>query len=85
MIGVAEGGGDNRPRVVPSELLLVDEDALKLGDRDRGVRVVELDGDRLGEVFPRGAGDAEMAADEETKKYCWMRRSSLPFSVLSFG
>ena len=52
VVGVAEGAGDDSPGVGPVELLLVHEDALKLGDGHGRVGVVELDGNLVGEVVP---------------------------------
>ena len=64
VIGVGEGFRDNRPSGIPRHLLLVDEQAHELDDSDGGVRVVELDGDFVGEICPRVARRPEMAADE---------------------
>ena len=49
------------PRLVPAEVRLVEQDAHQLGDGHRRVRVVELDGDLLGERAPVGIGAAEAA------------------------
>ena len=65
------------------------EEALQLDDGDGGMRVVELDGDLVREVFPvlvvLRKRRMMSLSEQATKKYCWTRRSSLPLSVLSFG
>jgi hypothetical protein len=43
VIRVSEGLGGDRPRVVPAEALLVEEETHQLGDGDGGVRVVQLE------------------------------------------
>ena len=43
MVRVEERVGRDLPRLVPRDVLLVDEDAHELGDRERRVRVIELD------------------------------------------
>jgi hypothetical protein len=40
------------PRIIPFQTLDIDEDPLKLGDREGWVGVVELDGDGVGELVP---------------------------------
>ena len=67
VIGVGEGFRDNRPSGIPRHLLLVDEQAHELDDSDGGVRVVELDGDFVGEICPRVARRPEMPPDEITQ------------------
>ncbi len=47
---VREALRGDRPRLVPLELLLVDEDPHEFRHRDHGVRVVELEDDPLGQV-----------------------------------
>ncbi len=64
VVGVAEGQLHDGPGGVPAELLLIDKDALELGDGHRGMGVVQLHRDLGGEVFPGVAGDAEVAANE---------------------
>ncbi len=65
------------------------QDAQELDHGDRRVRVVELDGDLRRQLGERLAGALEAADDVAQRagdeEYCWMRRSSLPASVLSFG
>ena len=55
--------GDEAPRGVPVEPLLVDEDVHQLRDRDVRVRVVQLDAGGLREVLPRARGLLEAADD----------------------
>jgi hypothetical protein len=43
VVGVAEGARGDVPRIVPGQLLHVHQQAHELGDRQRGVGVVELD------------------------------------------
>ena len=64
VIGVGEGRVDDRPGAVPGEVLLVDEDAHELDDRDRRMRVVELHGDLGGEIVPRVSAGAQVPADD---------------------
>ena len=72
VIRVGERPGDDRPSLLPGETVLVMEEALQFHDRDGGVRVVELDGNLLGERLPvrivltEAADDVlERAGDEE--------------------
>ena len=44
VVGVGEGGLRDRPGLVPFEAVEVDQNAHQLGDRDRRMGVVELDG-----------------------------------------
>ena len=53
----------DRPRLVPLEALLIDEDAHELRDAERGMRVVDVDGDFLREVVQVHARLLEMAHD----------------------
>ena len=60
------------PRLVPAETRLVEEDPHQLGDRERRVGVVELDGDLFGKrlqsalLLPEAADDVgQRAGDEE--------------------
>ena len=62
VVGVAEGVGGDVPGLVPAEAVLVDEQAHELGDADRGVGVVELDGPLLVEVMQCASG-VEVEAD----------------------
>ena len=45
MVREEERVGDDGPCGIPGELLLVEQDAHQLGDRERRVRVVQLDRD----------------------------------------
>ena len=72
VVRVVKALGDNLPRLVPLEIILVHEDAHELGDHESRVRVVDLDDVMLGEVpdraIPRavGAHDAlRRGGDEE--------------------
>ena len=49
VVGVGEHGLRDRPRLVPFDLVEVDEDAHQFGDPDRRMSVVELDGGVLAE------------------------------------
>ena len=53
VVGVAERGHRDVPRLVPVELTLVDQQPHQLGDTDRRVGVVELQRESLGEVVAR--------------------------------
>ena len=77
------------PRLLPLELVLVDQQPQQLGDRERRVRVVELDRDRVGQRLERAPSRrccARMSCRLAlTKKYCCRSRSSLPCGVVSSG
>ncbi len=78
------------PGGVPVESLLVDQHSHQLRDGDGRVRVVELDGECApgrGESRSAAActGRTTSAMEQATKKYCCLRRSSLPSSVWSLG
>ncbi len=62
VVGVAEGVGGDVPGLVPTQAVFVDEEAHELGDADRGVSVVELDGPLLVEIM-QSAPRAEMEAN----------------------
>ena len=49
------------PGLVPAEVRIVEQDAHQLGDRHRGMGVVELDGGLLGERAPVGVAAPEAA------------------------
>ena len=51
VIGIAQRCACDRPGVFPVEIMLVHQDAHQLGNRDRWMRVVELDGCLLSKVF----------------------------------
>ena len=51
VVGVGEAFAGDAPGVVPGHAVYVDEKAHQLGDADRRVGVVELDGDLVGEVI----------------------------------
>ena len=62
VVGVGEGARGDRPGLVPGHHVLIDQQAHQLRDRDRRMRVVELDGELLVEVLHRQvlrAQDAE--------------------------
>ena len=72
VVGVGQRADGQVPRLVPAELGLVEQDAHQLGHGHRRVRVVELDGDLVGQGRPvvvraAEAGDdvGQRAADEE--------------------
>jgi hypothetical protein len=77
------------PGLVPLQPLLVHQQAHQLRDRDRRVRVVELDLHLVREVrerLPLALVARMMSCSvAETKKYCCLRRSSLPAPVSSGG
>ena len=54
VVGVAEDGRGDGPRLVPPELLEVDQHAHQLDDGQGGMRVVELDGHLLREAVEGG-------------------------------
>ena len=62
VIGVAQRRLGDAPGVRPGKIVLIDQDAHQLGDRDRRMGVVELDRDMVGqrmeavELLPDGAG-----------------------------
>ena len=63
VVGVGQGAPGQVPRFVPAETGFVEQDPHQLGDGHRGVRVVELDGDLVGEGFPVVAAAAEPRHD----------------------
>ena len=72
VVGVGQRPAGQVPRLVPAEPGLVEEDPHQLGDGQRGVGVVELDRDLVGEGLPVVAAGAEppddvgeRAADQE--------------------
>ena len=54
VVGVAQRRARDRPRLLPREFVLVDQDPHQLGDRDGWMRVVELDRRMLGQLVQRG-------------------------------
>ena len=65
--------------LIPVKAALVQQDAHHLGDGQRGMGVVQLDGDLVGQVVQRAVLDAA------ERKYCWRRRRILPSIWLSLG
>ena len=69
--------------------MLVDQEAHQLGDRDRQVGVVGLDRDLIGQeaetVLLLDMPAQQILGEAEVKKYSWVRRSSWPAAVSSFG
>ena len=63
VVGVGERAHGQVPGLVPAEVGLVEQDAHQLGDRDRRVRVVELDGDLVGQRVPVVVAAAEAGDD----------------------
>ena len=59
VVGVGQRPLREVPGLVPAELRFVEQDAHQLGDGHRRVRVVELDGDLLGQRAPVGVAAAE--------------------------
>ena len=49
VVGVSDGALCDIPSAIPREFFLIDEEALKLGDGDGGMGIIELDGDFIGE------------------------------------
>ncbi|GJC79271.1 hypothetical protein ColLi_02109 [Colletotrichum liriopes] len=63
VVGVAERGSDDVPRLVPFQLLEVHQDALQLDNGERGMGVVQLDGHLVGELPPGTLGLLEATDD----------------------
>ncbi len=63
VVGVGQGAPGQVPRFVPAQAGLVEQDPHQLGDGHRGVGVVELDGDLVGEGLPVVAAAAEPRHD----------------------
>ena len=59
VVRVGERSPGEVPGLIPSEVRLVEQDPHQLGDGQRRVRVVELDGDLLGKRAPVGVGAPE--------------------------
>ena len=68
MVGVGKRLRDDAPRRVPLHGVFVQKNAHQLDDRDCRVRVVELDGDLVGEVAPRVGGLAEVPAQDVAQR-----------------
>ena len=63
VVGVGQGAHGQVPRLVPAQPGLVEQDPHQLGDGQRGVGVVELDGDLVGQGLPVVAAAAEPRDD----------------------
>ena len=75
--------------VLPREEVFVHQNAHQLRDDQCGMRVIEMDGNLVRQVGKR-AVDRHVVADDarqeaEQRKYCCVRRSSLPSAWLSEG
>ena len=55
VVGVREHAARDGPRALPVDLVLVDQQPHQLGDRERRVRVVQLDRDRVGQRIEAAA------------------------------
>jgi len=53
VVCVSERLADNVPGFIPLETLQIYKDTLQFGDSERGVGVVQLDGDLVRELIPR--------------------------------
>ena len=63
VVGIIDAGGDDRPRLVPAETVLIEQQAHELGNDERRVRVVDLDDVVLGKVAHRAVARAVGAQD----------------------
>ena len=59
MVGVAEGSHGDPPRRLPVDVAIVHQQTHQLGDGDRRMRVVELNGEALREPLHRHVGGVE--------------------------
>ena len=63
MVRIVDAGGDDIPRLVPAEAVVIEQQAHELGDDERRVRVVDLDDVVLGKVAHRAVARAVGAQD----------------------
>ena len=63
VVGVGERACDDRPCLVPGEVVFVDKKALQFGNAHRRVGVVQLDGDLVGKLGPIGVVFLKAADD----------------------
>ena len=63
VVRVVDAGGDDGPRLVPAEAVVIEQQAHELGDDERRVRVVDLDDVVLGKVAHRAVARAMGAQD----------------------
>ena len=77
------------PGLVPTEVCFVEQNPHQLGDGHRRMRIVELDGDFLGERAPVGVvrrkRRTRSASEQATRKYSCTKRSPCPMLVESSG
>ena len=91
VIGVGQRAHGEVPGLVPAELRLIEQNAHQLGDGQRRMRVVQLDGDLVGQratsrCSPCLRKRATMSGSEQlTRKYSCRKRSAWPASVESSG
>ena len=64
VVGIREGAGHDRPGLVPRQALFVQQDAQQLRDRHRRVRVVEMEGNLVGEILPGILGALSVAPND---------------------
>ena len=53
MVGISKRRSHNLPCNIPLEIFDIDEDTLQLDDGERGMGIVQLNGDLIGELCPR--------------------------------
>ena len=75
---------------VPGKLRLIEQNAHQLGDGQRRMRVVHLDGDPVRQRGPVGRPclrkrPTMSCSEQRTMKYCCRKRSARPASVESSG
>ena len=63
VIGIRERTNGEVPGFVPAEVCLVEQDPHQLGDGERRVRVVELNGDMIGQLGPTDVAFAKARQD----------------------
>ena len=63
VVGVGEGPGNDGPSLFPRKVVVIDQEALQFGDTDRGMRVVQLDGNLFRELGPVSVVFLEPADD----------------------
>ena len=83
VVGVGQRPPRQVPGLVPAELRLVEQDPHQLGDGQRGMRVVELDGDLVGQraasrCCRRRKRRTMSASEQATRKYSWTKRRPWP-------
>ena len=90
VVGIRQRPPREVPRLVPGKVCLVEQDAHQLRHGHGGMRVVQLDGDAVGQIAPVGVAPPEAsrtrsASEHATRKYSCTKRNPGPGVVESSG